>query len=71
METNKYYTPQIEEFHVGFQYEYKSTFLDGTVKTQEQFDKANWIKDTIKDINDLVYLERGLLEKIIRIIYVE
>ena len=28
MEVNKYYTPEIEEFHVGFEYETKSHFSD-------------------------------------------
>lgn len=31
-----------DEIKEGDWYIYKSTFLDGTVKTQEQFDKAEW-----------------------------
>jgi len=60
METSKYYTPFLEEFHVGFEYEYKSTFLDGTVKTKEQFEANPWNKGVIKSLYDLVYVERVL-----------
>ena len=28
MEKNKYYTPTIDEFHVGFEYEYKGQILE-------------------------------------------
>lgn len=55
----KYYTPTIEEFHVGFEYEYKETFLDGTVKTQEEFDSKAW-KTAITDCGDLPYIARSL-----------
>lgn len=40
MERNKYYTPTIEEFHVGFQYEYNS---------------GKWDKHIILDQNHLIY----------------
>ena len=33
MENNKYYTPDISEFHVGFQYEERGLYIDG---------KRNW-----------------------------
>lgn len=42
---NKYYTPEIKEFHEGFEYEIKETFVDGTVKTKEDYDNAKWIKE--------------------------
>ena len=58
MKTNKYYTPSIEEFHVGFEYEMKQTFGDGTVKTQEQFDNTEWTKDVCTA--GIVYIERML-----------
>ena len=55
----KYYTPTIEEFYVGFEYEMKERFTDGTVKTQEDFDNAKWIKSIFK-VGDCPYIERVL-----------
>ena len=55
---NKYYTPEIEEFHVGFEYEMKERFLDGTVKNQIDFDNAKW-KSCISD-SAIMYVERAL-----------
>ena len=60
---SKYYTPEIEEFHVGFEYEYKETFLDGTVKSKEQFDNAKWV-ESISSIGDSPYVHRALSGKI-------
>lgn len=51
----KYYTPSIEEFHMGFEYEYKNH--DGT---QRDLSKLEWNKSTVDSINDLAYIERGL-----------
>lgn len=59
METDKYYTPTIEEFHIGFEYEYKSTFLDGTVKSKTDYNNAQWIKG-IFTLNNFMYIERAL-----------
>lgn len=59
---NKYYTPEIEEFRVGFEFEYKETFLDGTVKSKEQYDKAKWIK-SICWTESMPYIERTLTGK--------
>lgn len=59
---NKYYTPSIEEFHVGFEYEMKQGFMDGTVKSQEDFDLAIWEKRKTT-IGELVYIERALTGK--------
>lgn len=59
MEKEKYYTPEISEFHVGFEYEEKERFGDGTVKTKEDFDNANWIKKSM-EIGELPYIERML-----------
>lgn len=56
---NKYYTPEIEEFHDGFEYEFKSGFFDGTVKTKEQFDESEWKTDTFEG-HDFAYLYRAL-----------
>lgn len=60
MEENiKYYTPEIEEFYVRFEYEMKERFTDGTVKTQEEFDSAEWVKSVV-DIGDIPYIHRAL-----------
>lgn len=45
-EEKKYYTPTIEEFHVGFEYEYKSE--DGKYSTFAN-SKGEWIKKTFEN----------------------
>lgn len=60
---NKHYTPDLSEFHIGFEYQMKETFGDGTVKTKEQFDNAKWIEATINSLNCLPYVERTLVGK--------
>lgn len=57
MNDNKYYTPTIEEFHVGFEYEMKSTFGDGTVKTIENYNNAQWDK-CIYTLKTFPYVDR-------------
>lgn len=42
---NKYYTPSIEEFHVGFEFELLTTLRPGAISTFEE-----WKKYTVKDI---------------------
>lgn len=59
---NKYYTPSIEEFHVGFEYEMKATFGDGTVKTKEQYDNAEWIKQEYT-LRSFPYVDRTMTGK--------
>lgn len=59
---NKYYTPRLEEFHVGFEYEMKSMFGDGTVKTQKQYDDADWGKEVFT-IGCFPYVERTMTGK--------
>lgn len=59
---NKYYTPEIEEFYIGFEFESKETFTDGTVKTQEDYDRCNWVKN-ICEVGDAPYIERALIGK--------
>jgi len=55
----KYYVPEISEFHVGFEYEKKYGFSDGTVKTKEQYDLATWNKEIF--LNGFApYIERSL-----------
>ena len=56
---SKYYTPELEEFHVGFEYESKRGAYDGTVKTKEQFDNEKWQYDFCPE-GDLPYIERAL-----------
>jgi hypothetical protein len=46
MEENKYYTPAIEEFHVGFEYEFKATYREDT--------EAFWEKSTIDKNHDFL-----------------
>lgn len=60
-EQDKYYVPKIEEFHVGFEFEYKETFLDGTVKTQEQYDSFKWLP-SVFNIGDGPYIQRALID---------
>lgn len=45
---NKYYTPEIEEFHVGFKYESKNV------------DTKNWDKELVGDVEDLSECHHGL-----------
>lgn len=60
---SKYYTPSIEEFGIGFEYESAESFMDGTVKTQEQFDNAKWIKNAFVNQHDFPYVFRALTGK--------
>lgn len=57
--TEKYYTPALNEFNVGFEYEMKSGFWDGTVKTLEQYNEAKWEKHTVI-VGSLPYIERTI-----------
>lgn len=59
---NKYYTPDISEFHVGFEYEIKNTFGDGTVKTLEQYNEAKWIKQ-VYTLRTFPYVDRIMTGK--------
>lgn len=49
-------------FKEGFEYEMKETFGDGTVKTQEDYDNAKWIKCTYTE-DARPYIERMLQGK--------
>lgn len=60
MNNEKYYTPKIEEFHVGFEYEAKE-YLEDTDEWSEEFAKKamndlSWFND------DYCSLKEGLLE---------
>lgn len=43
--TSKYYTPEIEEFHVGFECEYKSTINNNTYWTSLKLEKEHFSDD--------------------------
>ena len=62
MSDKKYYTPEMPEFHEGFEYEMKARFGDGTVKTQEQYDSAEWEKSTY-DLGEYPYVNRTMTGK--------
>jgi hypothetical protein len=50
---NKYYTPNIEEFHVGFEYEsYEVSFVQGE---RWELPEPEWVKKTVLDINNSEY----------------
>jgi len=54
-----YYKPDLSEFHVGFEYEMKRGFGDGTVKSLEQYNNAEWIKQ-IYDLRSFPYVDRTM-----------
>lgn len=35
MESSKYYTPELEEFHIGFEYEVKNRIWDKVISTED------------------------------------
>ena len=47
----------LSDFVEGFEYEIKEGFSDGTVKNQEDFDKAKWVSQIYSDFN-FPYIER-------------
>lgn len=49
----------INDFKEGTPFQMKERFMDGTVKTQEDYDKAKWI-DCIFTEGDRPYMERAL-----------
>ena len=55
----KYYTPELEEFHVGFEYEYKLGAYDKGLKTKEEFDSKDWERDVFDGLH-FPYLYRAL-----------
>lgn len=61
METDlsKYYQPDISEFYVGFEYEYKLGAYDKGLKTKDEFDSKDWEKDVF-DGQHFSYLDRAL-----------
>ena len=48
---NKYYTPEIEEFHIGFEYE------------RHQYEDGNWFKYTVEERDILDHAEKEIRVK--------
>ena len=57
---NKYYTPEIEEFHVGFEYEMRDMWTDGFIKmtlTKEML--WEWRTRTREELSELQKTSEG------------
>lgn len=62
---NKYYTPEIEEFHIGFEYEYfykNSSWVKHTLKTKA--DLTLCIEETEEDLIRVKYLDKEDIESL-------
>lgn len=73
MELDKYYTPEIEEFHIGFKYEYKSDFyMEILNKTSGDWRKEECYflvdSDGESELNDI---EKLIQNKNIRVKYLD
>lgn len=55
---NRYYTPEIEEFHVGFEYESFETPLTPSFAFETK--PAEWLKRKVLDINNSEYKGKAL-----------
>lgn len=62
---NKYYTPDISEFHVGFEYEMECLYETDT------FPKYEWAEATVEIDEDLKELNRLLNSNEIRVKYLD
>ncbi len=60
LEKEKYYTPSIEEFHVGFEYEYS-----------DNIEYSNWIKHTINNLPDYIDCVEDIKYELIRVKYLD
>jgi hypothetical protein len=61
MMENKYYTPSIEEFHVGFEYE----FREGTIWMKREYHPSHGLAGRIlKDLVRVKYLDREDIESL-------
>lgn len=58
MEENKYYTPEIEEFRIGFEYEFYNP-------------EKGWVKSNIDETSDLFIKSLELQENFIRVKYLD
>jgi len=59
-ETKEFYTPNLEEFHVGFEYDALDGFLDGTLKSTSDYRNSKWNKNIVTNLNDLPFIDRAL-----------
>lgn len=61
----KYYTPTLEEFHVGFRYEKLSLSQEKPVA------EVDWFKEVLEDSLELPYIEEDLDDGILRVKYLD
>lgn len=73
MEKDKYYTPTIEEFHVGFQFDINDTIRDGTGRKEWSFNVKTsavlinyikWVLDKNPEDIKVKYLDREDIESL-------
>ena len=67
MENNKYYTPEIEEFRVGFEYEYLGDRVENTRWHKTTF---SWYDSKIK-VHGLFFVESKIQNKTVRVKYLD
>jgi hypothetical protein len=67
-EENKYYMPQIEEFYVGFEYEWSSEAISAMLRTRPT---PSWQTKKVENFTDLIYLEADLTIDLIRVKYLD
>ena len=48
---------KLSDFVIGFEFQMKSTFGDGCVKTQSEYDRAGWV-DCVFEDGDIAYIKR-------------
>jgi hypothetical protein len=65
---NKYYTPSLEEFHVGFEYEWSSEAISAMLRTRPT---PSWQTKKVENFTDLIYLEADLTIDLIRVKYLD
>ena len=62
----KYYTPTIEEFHVGFEFELAYSFTKNGVRQEDLF-----VEHTIEVNSDLELIQTQIKENLIRVKYLD
>ena len=75
-QTIKYYTPEIEEFHVGFEFE---VFMFGMqvgkygnlLPENLRDDEVKWRKNTVRNASDILHVSIALDKKKVRIKYLD